>query len=88
MTTVPAAETARTQTSYQVLMLVDFSDPEDGSPISGWMELSAPVQAANAEAAIRKKAPREGSRKLVAVPARSWKPITVTIEQTTTIKLG
>lgn len=49
-----------------------------------WVEHAHPIRAFSAEAAV-KKLEAEGT--YVAVPARSWKPVTVKAEQTVTLKL-
>jgi hypothetical protein len=88
MTDLTAAPPALSKmTAYQLLLLVDFPDPKDGAITSGWMELGSPVVATSAAAAIRANAPLAGG-KLVAIPARSWKPVKVTVEQTTVVKVG
>jgi hypothetical protein len=59
---------------------------EDGGGIAvdRW-QTDATVEASSAEAAIRKAMPKDGL--YVAVPARSWRPVTVRTETTTTIRL-
>jgi hypothetical protein len=52
----------------------------------GWRERGAPLEAHSGEAAIRKHAADAGT--FVAVPARSWKPVTVEVETTRQIKLA
>lgn len=61
---------------------------------NGWTRVGE-VEATSAEAAIRTHAENistdgttlDGSGTYVAIPARSWKPTTVTVETKTTLKL-
>lgn len=46
------------------------------------------VRASSANAAIRAVAEKKGDGQYVAVPARSWKPVTVKVEQTTKVSFG
>jgi hypothetical protein len=80
------AAAKKTKTSYVVLMLVEH-DGADGAKTAGWMTVGPPVEASSATAAVRAKAPLEGSRQLVAVPSSSWKPVKVTTETKTVLKL-
>jgi hypothetical protein len=72
-------------TSYVVLRLNDQT--------AEWAEPGDRVEAASAHDAIRKHAARTAapmpasSSVYVAVPVRSWKPVTVRAEQTTVLKL-
>jgi hypothetical protein len=68
-------------TTYTVLQRV--SDTE--SPVAAWRVVSNDVQAPSAEFAIRSTIDDAGT--YVAVPARSWKPVTVTTETKTVLKL-
>jgi hypothetical protein len=58
---------------------------------AAWQEHGPRQQAVSAEQAIRKAVAAtetpDGAT-LVAVPARSWKPMTVTVETTTRVKIG
>lgn len=58
-----------------------------GAPESGWVETNR-VDAASAEAAIRRTADLQGEGKYVAIPARSWKPISVSVETKKVVSLG
>jgi hypothetical protein len=78
----PAAKPAdREKTGYQVLKQVDTS-PGD----KAWMLVGSPVKAANAEAAIRECVSTSGGT-YVAIPARSWKPVTAKTETHTVVTL-
>jgi hypothetical protein len=79
--TAPATPETRDKTGYQVLKLIDTS-PGD----KAWMLVAKPVQAANAQAAIRERASTSGGT-YVAIPARSWKPVTVKTETRTIVTL-
>lgn len=72
-------------TSY--LVLQSMNDEEPGT----WLEVGH-ASAASADQAIRivaaaSELPGSGSQ-LVAVPARSWKPRTATVETKTAVKLA
>jgi hypothetical protein len=54
-------------------------------PTENDWKLDSTVEATSADAAIRKANPKDGL--YVAVPARSWRPVTVRTETTTTIRL-
>lgn len=74
------------ETAYIVLRR--FSGPTSDE---SWIEvLDGAIQATSATDAVRRaaasKSPADGT--YVAVPARSWKPVTVQAVQITTIKLG
>jgi hypothetical protein len=69
------------KTGYQVLKLVDIS-PGD----KAWMLIDKPIKAANAQAAIRERASTSGGT-YVAIPARSWRPVTVKTETRTVVTL-
>jgi hypothetical protein len=85
-----AERTRMADTTYIVLHRI--SHPQDApGAIERW-EASATVEASSAEAAIRKGAAAPPDEVLnphvyVAVPKRSWKPVTVRTETTTTLKL-
>ena len=74
-------------TTYVILRHVDAANPY-------WQEHGPRQQAVSAEAAIRKAItaattpPYPEDASFVAVPARSWKPLTVTVETTTRVKIG
>lgn len=74
-------------TTYIVLRrarLTDATGTDDG-----WRVENSNVPAASAEAAIRLacKTDSTPAGTYVAIPARSWKPVTVQAEQTTILKL-
>jgi CRISPR/Cas system CMR subunit Cmr4 (Cas7 group RAMP superfamily) len=72
-------------TTYIVLRKCNIPvDPETEDYDDVWDVLQT-VEAASAESAIKKVAVVDGT--LVAVPARSWKPVTVTTETRTILKL-
>jgi hypothetical protein len=69
------------QTAYIVLKAASASE---------WLDTAKPVKASSAAAAIRNfvtENPNEGGGVYVAVPERSFRPITVRVEQTTVLKL-
>jgi hypothetical protein len=68
-------------TTYIVLQ----QHTEAGSPVTLWSVQDASVPASSPAAAIRATADDNGV--YVAVPARSWKPVTVTTETRTILKL-
>lgn len=94
----PKTKTERQTTAYHILAsrpnLPGISgdvDVTSFTPLSTWDIVALDIEAPNGDAAIRKHV--EGSRgtgagQYVAVPARSWKPVTVTVEQTTVVKVG
>jgi hypothetical protein len=65
-------------TTYIVLQQTDAPAPMD------WCQVGS-YDAPNADQAIRQAVDRPGL--YVAVPARSWKPVTVTTETRTVLKL-
>jgi hypothetical protein len=70
-------------TTYIVLRKYQLPvEPDTGDDL--WDVLQT-IEAASPSAAIRKVAVVDGT--LVAVPARSWKPVTVTTETKTVLKL-
>lgn len=81
----PAGE-GRKLTSYVVLVQAD--DEDDGWYNGGWFVAAEGVQAASARAAVD-SVPAEafgleaGDARLVAVPVRSWRPVTVRVQTVT-----
>ena len=73
----PTTDTAKQPTSYVVLV---------NDATGRWVEHETAIPAANADAAIRKIA-AENPGVYVAVPARSWKPRTVTVETKPRVRL-
>lgn len=67
-------------TTYVILKQSD----QPGAGYS-WNEHGDPVEASSARRALSSRGVDEGT--YVAVPARSWKPLTVTVEQTTRVKI-
>lgn len=87
--TTPAAEKTRVLTKYRVLK---FPEPQNTANASssfqqGFRDVGG-TEAANANAAIRTVAEKAGAGKYVAIPESSWKPVEVTIEQQTVVKLS
>lgn len=84
------------ETAYIVLRRTRVAITRDNaapSNVNEQWEHVAKVLASSAEGAIRKAAERANDSALptpvlVAIPARSWKPLTVTAEQTTVLKLS
>ena len=74
----PAKKTA-SLTAYHVLL-----HSEDNA---AWMLMAEDVQARSANEAIRASAKNNAGTD-AAVPSRSWKPVSVTVETQTVIKLG
>jgi hypothetical protein len=70
-------------TTYIVLRHTNAAENTPGPP--HWEVENAAVEASSADAAIRKTITLNG--RYVAVPARSWKPVTVTTETKTVLKL-
>lgn len=69
---------------YQILKLVEFEE-KDGAKIAGWMEVGGPISAPNAESLLKQAG---STGRYVAVPARSWKPVKVTVETQTVVKIA
>ncbi len=84
----PAPKSAAT--TYRILKFPPKPQGNTASsgmlPHTGLKDLGT-VKAANASAAIRAIGEKEGEGTYVAVPENSWKPATVTVEQTTRIRL-
>lgn len=75
-------------TTYIVLRR---DDDGGGIAVDRWEALETRETASSAEAAIRqalKDTPATAHGRYVAVPARSWKPVTVTTETHTIVKLN
>jgi putative aminopeptidase FrvX len=62
-------------TTYHILKM-----SEDAELKYGWTEFATDIEASSAKRALTTFGVEEGT--YVAVPARSWKPLTVTVEQT------
>ena len=75
-------------TTYVVLLkhVVAAEHQKDADFREMWVAASPPVEAVSAEAAIRKAVKDKGGT-YVAVPLRSWAPVTVTVETKRTLKL-
>lgn len=85
-------EKTRTLTAYRVLKLPPKpaaipSGSTASSSFPGYQDVGG-VDAHNAAAAIRTIAAKAGAGTYVAVPESSWKPLTVTVETQTVIKVG
>jgi len=74
----PAKKKAKEQTMYVVLEL--------NESYGSWVDAGNIVAAVNAEAAVRKVAKGAGS--FVAIPTRSWKPLTVKVETVEKVTFG
>jgi hypothetical protein len=82
MTTAPPADKkTATKTAYHIFRQV----PNDQVATS-YEPVEPNVEASSAAEAIRLTVKTAGT--FVAVPARSWKPVKVTVEQTTVVKVG
>jgi hypothetical protein len=97
MSSVLASDDSATLTegpraSYVVLQLVTTEEHDEATQRDGvtqsWRDIGS-VPARSAEAAIREvlAGDSEGSGTYVAIPARSWKPVTVRAETTTTLRI-
>lgn len=70
-------------TEYVILR----NDPrEDGAQSNRWFEVGPTVKASSAKRAL--SAAEISAGEYVALPARSWKPLTVKVEQTTKVTIG
>lgn len=78
-----AAANAKSEGSDYVILTFD----ED---TDGWAEYGDHLTARSTESAIRKHAERTGNKEgiYIAIHARSWKPVTVTVETATVVKIG
>lgn len=80
-------------TTYIVLRYMDYGDGSTERAKWAWEQVGDAVNAANAQAAIRADLsgllPGDPSHAgtYVAVPVRSWKPVTVTAVQQTVLKI-
>jgi hypothetical protein len=70
-------------TTYIILRRV--SHPQDNPGAVEQWEATGTVEAGSTDSALRRAKPENGH--YVAVPARSWKPVTVTTETKTILKL-
>ena len=68
-------------TSYLILKYDDGTDEEEGT----WSVIVS-AKASSAQRALKAAAVGEGE--YVAIPERSWKPLTVKVEQTTKVTIG
>jgi hypothetical protein len=85
-TTTTETTDTRTKTAYHILREI-----KTGSEITGYEPVVANVEAASADAAIRAYFDRNTGATggtFLAIPARSWKPVTVKVETQTVVKLG
>lgn len=57
---------------------------EDGS----WLEAKIAPSARSARSAIQAVVAQDGAGEYVAIPYRSWKPVTVTVETKTALKFS
>lgn len=76
-------------TRYHVLKKVPAASP--GSMDDRWEVIARDVEANGAEHALRKTSATDGlssGAELVAVPSRSWTPVKVKIETTTSVKFA
>lgn len=80
MLTTPPAAPVKTATKYHVFKEIETGGAKNYEPVD------ANVEAVNGKAAIKKVAKTNGV--YVAIPAKSFQPVKVKLEQTTTIKLG
>ena len=78
--TAKAGKTTAKLTAYRVLK-------EVGGPEPSWIEIHS-GDARNAADAIRKAVEKNGPGTYAAPPESSWKPVSVTVESVTVIKLG
>lgn len=76
----PDATPRAPQTAYTLLQFDDETDQ--------WKEHGDPVRASTSEAAVRKHAAVMGAGVYIAVPQRSWRPVTVKIETQTKVTLS
>lgn len=88
-----APKTDRKLTSYRVLKFPTVVvQPNANTSMSGSLQQGytdvGTQDAANAKAAVRAASDKLGAGTYVAVPASSWKPQKVTVEQTTTVTIG
>lgn len=92
-----AAKTDRKLTSYRVLKFPgktttvaeqSGTTTTSGSPTPPGLTDVGTQDAANAKAAVRAASDKHGAGTYVAVPASSWKPQKVTVEQTTVTTVG
>jgi hypothetical protein len=74
-------------TTYIVLRRTFDATDEGDEPNAYWVVADASVAAADTTAAIRNVAERLGAGSYIAVPGRSFKPVTVTTETKTVLKL-
>jgi hypothetical protein len=73
-------------TSY-IVLCQSSGDPDIERELGNWTVAGPPVEAVSAEAAIRKAVDGDKGGTYVAVPIRSWAPVTVTVETKRTLKL-
>ena len=85
------AKAKAAQTSYVVLKKIRSTATGASASSAGpqgtvWEELPSVVEASSAAAAVRASV-GEAEGVYVAVPARSWQPVTVKVERKTVVKL-
>jgi len=83
----PAKKTAKL-TAYRVLKFPEKPSQNSASGVTQGYKDAGEVNAASAAAAVRRIAETAGAGTYVAVPESSWKPVSVTVETQTVIKLG
>jgi len=74
-------------TAYVVLQQRKSEPNSSSASAGGWFIVGPPVESVSAEAAIRKAVDGDKGGTYVAVPVRSWAPVTVTVETKRTLKL-
>jgi len=75
-------------TKYLVLEKISAAKPDGSAVSNSWVE-QAEIEAASARAAIRGYLGTNGAKgEYVAVPARSFKPVKVTVETQTKLTLS
>ncbi len=82
--TAPAPKKPAKLTGYTILKLTKGA--EEATAKGEFWTIEATVAARSASEAVKQAAGASAGR-YVAVPERSWAPVTVTVEQTTRIKL-
>lgn len=91
MTTAAPPATPKTkQTTEYVVLRENTSEPNSANSLDGTHSLVKTVTATSANEAIKQAvdgaSKKEGTYR--AIPARSWKPVKVTVHTETTIRLG
>lgn len=94
MSTATHEADAARKTGTAYLILQKSTDPATATAGEARWKECGTVHAASSEAAVRAHMNTRTAKSndtasvYVAVPARSWRPITVTVETTTTVKLA